>query len=339
MITRTAPGWHTEDWQIELSGAVRSVESLWQLLDLPVDSLPAALAAHRDFPVRVPRAFLAKIEKGNPDDPLLKQILPVAAETHSVAGFVADPLAERNANRQSGLLHKYQSRVLLVLGGTCAINCRYCFRRHFPYEDNRLGPEDLAGIQAYLADQPDVNEVILSGGDPLVTSNARLCALLDLIEAVPHISRLRIHTRLPVVIPQRVDQGLLQRLGQSRLNCVLVTHCNHPQELDTDFDHAMNLLKRQGVTLLNQAVLLRGVNDSVATQVALSERLFAAGVLPYYLHLLDPVAGAHHFDVPESEARTLMQAVHAALPGFLIPRLVREVPGQPGKSLIDLHLA
>lgn len=339
MITRTAPGWHTEDWQIELSGAVRSVESLWQLLELPKESLPAALAAHRDFPVRVPQAFLARIEKGNPDDPLLKQILPVAAETARVSGFIADPLAEHSANRTSGLLHKYQSRVLLVLGGTCAINCRYCFRRHFPYEDNRLGPDDLARIHAYLLDQPDVNEVILSGGDPLVTSNARLSALLDRIEAIPHLTRLRIHTRLPVVIPRRVDQGLLQRLEASRLQCVLVTHCNHPRELDADFDTAMHLLKQRGVTLLNQAVLLRGVNDSAAVQIALAERLFRAGVLPYYLHLLDPVAGAHHFDVPEDRARTLLHAVHAALPGYLIPRLVREVPGQPGKSPIDLHLS
>lgn len=338
MITRTAPGWHTEDWQIALSGAIRTVEALWQALELPLDSLPAALAAHRDFPVRVPLPFLAKIEKGNPDDPLLRQVLPVGAETQATAGFIADPLGERDANHSSGLLHKYRSRVLLVLSGTCAINCRYCFRRHFPYEDNRLGTDEFAAIQAYLQARPEVNEVILSGGDPLVISNVRLGQLLQVIESVPHITRLRIHTRLPVVIPQRVDQGLLQQLGESRLKCVLVTHSNHPNELDRDFDLAMNLLQRQGVTLLNQAVLLRGVNDCATIQAALAERLFQAGVLPYYLHLLDPVAGAHHFDVPETEARALMQALQRVLPGFLIPRLVREVPGQPGKTPIDLHL-
>lgn len=339
MITRTATGWHTEDWQIELSGAVRSVEALWQALELPLEQMPAALAAHQDFPVRVPRPFLARIEKGNPHDPLLRQILPVAAETLPATGFVADPLGEAQARRTTGLLHKYQSRVLLVLSGTCAINCRYCFRRHFPYEDNRLGSDELNQIAAYLAAHPEVNEVILSGGDPLVTSNLRLTQLVQVIESVPSVTRLRIHTRLPVVIPRRVDQGLLQCLTETRLHTVLVTHSNHPQELGDEFDLAMRQLKNQGVTLLNQAVLLRGVNDTAATQVALSERLFTAGVLPYYLHLLDPVAGAHHFDVPEAEARTLMQAVHTALPGFLVPRLVREVAGQPGKSLIDLQLA
>lgn len=339
MITRTATGWHTEDWQIELSGAVRTVEDLWHALELPLEQLPAALAAHKDFPVRVPRPFLARIEKGNPHDPLLRQILPVAAETLPAAGFVADPLGEAQARRTAGLLHKYQSRVLLVLSGTCAINCRYCFRRHFPYEDNRLGSDELNQIAAYLASHPEVNEVILSGGDPLVTSNLRLEQLVRVIESVPSVTRLRIHTRLPVVIPRRVDQGLLHCLADTRLQTVLVTHSNHAQELGDEFDLAMNLLKSQGVTLLNQAVLLRGVNDDATTLVALSERLFSAGVLPYYLHLLDPVAGAHHFDVPEAEARTLMQAVHTALPGFLVPRLVREVAGQPGKSLIDLQLA
>lgn len=339
MITRTASGWHTEDWQIELSGAVRTVEALWQALDLPLDQMPAALAAHRDFPVRVPPSFLARIERGNPHDPLLRQILPVATETQSVSGFSADPLGEAQARRASGLLHKYQSRVLLVLSGTCAINCRYCFRRHFPYEDNRLGSEELDRISTYLAAHPEVNEVILSGGDPLVTSNLRLHQLIQALESVPTVQRLRIHSRLPVVIPRRVDQGLLQSLTETRLQTVLVTHSNHPQELGEEFDIAMGLLKNQGVTLLNQAVLLRGINDQAGILAALSERLFAAGVLPYYLHLLDPVAGAHHFDVPEAEARTLMQAVHAALPGFLVPRLVREVAGQPGKSPIDLHLS
>ncbi len=339
MITRTAPGWHTEDWQIELSGAIRTVEALWQALALPPELMPAALAAHKDFPVRVPRPFLERIEKGNLDDPLLRQILPVAPEVVPVEGFVVDPLAEAQARRSSGLLHKYQSRVLLVMSGTCAVNCRYCFRRHFPYEDNRLDAEAFSQIEAYLQAHPEVNEVILSGGDSLVISNLRLSQLLQVIESVPSVTRLRIHTRLPVVIPQRIDQGLLQCLGDSRLKAVLVTHSNHANELGEDFDLAMNLLQRQGVTLLNQAVLLRGVNDSVAALATLSERLFMAGVLPYYLHLLDPVAGAHHFDVPEPEARHLMQSLHSLLPGFLIPRLVRELPGRSGKTLVDLHLS
>jgi len=339
MITRTAPSWHTEDWQILLSGSIRCPETLWKRLNLPLDTLPAALKAHHDFPLRVPEPYLDKIEPGNPDDPLLKQVLPVAQETQPRPGFVADPLGERLANPSSGLLHKYQSRVLLILSGACAINCRYCFRRHFPYADNRLSSQEFADIQAYLEAHPEVNEVILSGGDPLVVSNARLATLLKIIENIPTISRLRIHTRLPVVIPQRIDAGLLEVLGNSRLNRVLVTHSNHPQELDEVFDQAMGALRQAGVHLLNQAVLLNGINDQADVQAALSERLFQAGVLPYYLHLLDPVAGAHHFDVPEKSAQKMMAELHRRLPGFLIPRLVREISGKSGKTLIDLHLS
>lgn len=339
MITRTAPSWHTEDWQILLSGSIRCPETLWQRLELPLDSLPAGLQGHQAFPLRVPEPYLAKIQPGNLSDPLLLQVLPVAAESDAVAGFVADPLGERLTNPQSGLLHKYQSRVLLVLSGACAINCRYCFRRHFPYEDNRLSNAEFAQVETYLRLHPEVNEVILSGGDPLVVSNARISNLLNILENIPSVKRLRIHTRVPVVIPQRIDQGLLAALGNSRLTTILVTHSNHPQELDAVFDAAMGALRLAGVHLLNQAVLLRGVNDDAEVLVALSERLFQSGVLPYYLHLLDPVAGAHHFDVEEEAARELMSQLHRRLPGFLIPRLVREISGKPGKTLIDLHLS
>lgn len=339
MITRTAPSWHTEDWQILLSGSIRCPEALWKRLELPLDSLPAGLKGHQAFPLRVPEPYLDKIQPGRLDDPLLRQVLPVAAETDSVPGFVADPLRERSSNPQSGLLHKYQSRVLLVLSGACAVNCRYCFRRHFPYEDNRLSSAEFSQIEAYLREHPEVNEVILSGGDPLVVSNARLANLLNIVESVPSVRRLRIHTRLPVVIPQRIDAGLLDILGNTRLDTVLVTHSNHPLELDGVFDAAMGALRQAGVHLLNQAVLLRGVNDDAQVLMELSERLFHSGTLPYYLHLLDPVAGAHHFDVPETEARALMAHLHQSLPGFLIPRLVREISGKPGKTLIDLHLS
>ena len=339
MITRTAPTWHTEDWQFLLSGSIRCPETLWQRLQLPLHSLPAGLQGHNAFALRVPEPYLAKIEVGNPDDPLLRQVLPVQAETQPRDGFIADPLGERQVNPQGGLLHKYHSRVLLVLSGACAINCRYCFRRHFPYEDNRLSSREFDQVAAYLQAHPEVNEVILSGGDPLVVSNGRLDKLLKTIEQVPTVKRLRIHTRLPVVIPQRVDAGLLDCLGNTRLDSVLVTHSNHPRELDGLFDQAMAALRQAGVHLLNQAVLLRGVNDTAEILTNLSERLFQAGVLPYYLHLLDPVAGAHHFDVPEQEARQLMCALHRHLPGFLIPRLVREISGKSGKTLIDLHLS
>lgn len=339
MITRTAPSWHTEDWQILLSGSIRCPETLWKRLNLPLDTLPAALKGHGDFPLRVPEPYLDKVEPGNPDDPLLKQVLPVAEESVMQPGFVADPLGERLTNPSSGLLHKYKSRVLLVLSGACAINCRYCFRRHFPYSDNRLSSQEFSEIQQYLEAHPEVNEVILSGGDPLAVSNARISNLLNMLENIPSVTRLRIHTRLPVVIPQRIDAGLLELLGNTRLQCVLVTHSNHPRELDEVFDGAMGALRQAGVHLLNQAVLLRGVNDDGAVLVALSERLFQAGVLPYYLHLLDPVAGAHHFDVHENSARQIMATLHRELPGFLIPRLVREISGRSGKTLIDLHLS
>ena len=339
MITRTASSWHTEDWQIALSNSIRTLDALCEALGLPAEMVSEGMGGERDFPVRVPLGYLAKIKKGDLDDPLLKQVLPLGAEKVAQPGFVADPLAEQSSNPQTGLLHKYQSRVLLVLGGACAINCRYCFRRHFPYEDNQLSGQELFRIQTYLMEHPEVNEVVLSGGDPLLQNNARLAKLLKIIEAVPSITRVRIHTRLPVVIPQRIDQGLIALLGDSKLKVLLVTHVNHAQELDEDFDLAMGYLKAAGVTLLNQSVLLHAVNNDAQTLAQLSERLFQADVLPYYLHLLDPVAGAHHFDVPQGQARELMYKLQGLLPGFLIPRLVREIPGKSGKTLIDLHLS
>lgn len=339
MITRTASSWHTEDWQIALSGSIRTLESLYQYLGLPLLELSGPLAAHGQFPVRVPKGFLQKIVKGDPKDPLLLQILPKLDEMQDQAGYVVDPLQEKASNPQAGLLHKYQSRVLLVLSGACGINCRYCFRRHFPYGENQLSEQQLQTIHSYLVKHTEVNEVILSGGDPLLVGNARLAKLLNIIESIPHVSRLRIHSRMPVVIPQRVDQGLLSVFADSRLNLVLVTHVNHAQELDAEFNLAMGELRRVGLTLLNQSVLLRGVNDQANVLAELSERLFTAQVLPYYLHLLDPVAGAAHFDVPETEGRTIMAQLHGVLPGFLIPRLVKEIPGKPGKTLIDLHLS
>ncbi len=339
MITRTAPSWQTEDWQNALSSTIRTPEALWQALQLPAEQLAEIVAAHGSFPVRVPLTYLNKIKRGDPLDPLLLQILPRGEELQLAAGFVADPLEEQNVNPVAGLLHKYRSRVLLVLSGACAINCRYCFRRHFPYQDNGLGQHQLEQIKAYLQLNPDVNEVILSGGDPLAVSNSRLADVFAMLSSVPHIRRIRIHTRLPVVIPQRIDAGLTRILNESPLPVVLVTHSNHPRELDQDFDRAMDALKRSGVTLLNQSVMLRDVNDSVAVLEALSERLFSAGVLPYYLHLLDSVAGAHHFGVAEEEAVKLMHGLQGRLPGFLLPRLVREEPGKSSKTLIDLNLS
>lgn len=336
MITRTAAGWQTEDWQIQLSSTISNVEMLLQRLNLPLEAMPQRLQAAKNFPLKVPEAFVAKMQPGDPNDPLLLQVLPKGAEMMVQPGFVADPLAEQVANSQQGMLHKYKNRVLVILSGSCAINCRYCFRRHFDYADNRLSSRDFEAIFAYLASNPEINEVILSGGDPLVVSNSRLQKFMLGLESIAHIKRLRIHTRVPVVIPERVDQGLLTCLGNTRLRTILVVHSNHAQELDCRFGDAMALLKAVGVTLLNQSVLLKGVNDNLQALVNLSERLFDFGVQPYYLHLLDPVAGSAHFDVSEADAVALMRSLIAEVSGYMVPKLVREVAGERSKTPISL---
>jgi EF-P beta-lysylation protein EpmB len=325
-----------DDWQQLLSHTIDDPAELLRLLELPDALLAEALAAAGDFPLRLPKPYLNRIRKGDPDDPLLRQVLPLGAERLHVPGYVTDPLAEMAANHHDGLIHKYKGRVLLILTGACAINCRYCFRRHFPYDDNRLGPEQWQQVLEYLRQQPQVNEVIFSGGDPLATSDKRLARMIRDLADIPHLSRIRVHSRLPVVIPQRVTDSLIDALTGTRLQPVMVLHANHANEIDAEVDLAVNRLKRAGVTMLNQSVLLRGVNDSVEALQALSERLFAAGVLPYYLFVLDAVAGAAHFDVSDNEAKALMQALQAELPGFLLPRLAREIPGRPSKTLLAL---
>lgn len=335
MITRSAASWHTEDWQRQLSNVITTVEELWLLLDLPAELLPGARAASRQFPLRVPRAYVAKMQKGRADDPLLRQVLPLGEELSPPAGFVADPLAERSSNPHQGLLHKYASRVLVIAGSACAVHCRYCFRRHFPYEDNQLSQHQFDDLLRYIHQHPEINEVILSGGDPLVTSNARLQRWVEALDALPQLKRLRIHTRTPVVIPERIDSGLLQLLENSRLQIVMVVHSNHAQEIDATFSQAMTYLKAANVTVLNQSVLLKGVNDSVDSQVALSEALFSAGVLPYYLHLLDRVAGAQGFALSDDDAFSLYRGMAARLPGFLLPKLAREIPGAPAKQVLS----
>lgn len=334
MITRSAVTWHTEDWQRQLSSVVSSVDELWQLLELPVEALPGAHLAASQFPLRVPRAFVARMRKGDLHDPLLRQVLPLGNELAPLAGFVADPLAERSSNPHQGLLHKYASRVLVIAGSACAVHCRYCFRRHFPYQDNQLTQAQFDAVVAYIADHPEVNEVILSGGDPLVTSNGRLQRWIEGLEALPQLKRLRLHTRTPVVIPERIDNGLLGLLRQTRLRTIVVVHCNHAQEIDSSFAEAMACLREVSATVLNQAVLLKGVNDSIEAQVALSETLFEAGVLPYYLHLLDQVAGGHAFQIDDADAFAIYRGMAARLPGFLLPRLTREVPGAPAKQVL-----
>lgn len=340
MITRTPIAVHREaatpfergDWQRQLREAIRDPVELCRRLRLDPSLLPGARTGHGLFPVRVPAAYLERIRPGDPADPLLRQVLPLDAEANAVRGFVDDPLAEREHTPRPGLIHKYPGRVLLIASPTCAINCRYCFRRHFPYADNAPSMREWEKTLDYLRSDGSIQEVIFSGGDPLASPDRRLAALVERLDAIAHLKRLRIHTRLPVVIPDRVDDDLLGWLTATRLQTVMVLHINHAREIDEAVIAACARLKGAGVTLLNQSVLLRGINDDVESLAALSERLFEAGILPYYLHVLDPVAGAAHFDVPDAEARELVEALRQRIAGFLLPRLVREVPGEHSKT-------
>jgi EF-P beta-lysylation protein EpmB len=332
---------HNEEprWQKILAGAVTTPGKLCERLALPESLIAGMEPGHRHFPIRVPEPYLSRIEPGNPRDPLLRQVMPEPAESEPAPGYVTDPLSEfadASASADGGLIHKYQSRALLVVTGACAINCRYCFRRHFPYGDHQLGGSGWEHPLAQLAADERINEVIFSGGDPLATNDRVLGRLAGEVERIPHIKRLRLHTRLPVVIPQRVDSKLLAWLGNTRLQTILVVHVNHPAEIDGDVKEAMEQLKNSGVLLLNQTVLLRGINDDAYTLERLSEALFDAGVLPYYLHAFDPVAGAAHYDPGDERARELARELLTRLPGFLVPRLVREIPGEGSKRPLDL---
>ena len=323
------------DWQLELARAFTDPRALLRHLGLPPDE--PDLPASDLFPLRAPRPYVARIRPGDRDDPLLLQVLPRAEELAPAPGFTRDPLAEHRG-ALPGLLHKYRGRALVVLRGACAVHCRYCFRRHFPYDEHAVSTATLARLAEHVAADPTIREVILSGGDPLMARDDALAAAVSAFAAIDRVIRLRIHTRLPVVIPSRVTPALVDLLAGTRLQAVVVLHINHPREIDDAVADACARLRAAGVTLLNQSVLLRGVNDRVDALAALSERLFAAGVLPYYLHLLDRVEGAAHFEVDEARARALMAGLHAELPGFLVPRLVREVAGAASKTPIDLHL-
>ena len=329
MIPVTAQRKNVPSWQQELRHAVRDADELCRLLGLDTaDVLPDGAG----FPVRVPRAFVARMHPGDPHDPLLRQVLPLREEALEVPGFGPDPVGDQAAMALPGLLHKYHGRVLLTVTGACAIHCRYCFRREFPYAE--ANPRRDHGFPAlgHIRDDPSIHEVILSGGDPLSLSDPALAGLVSQLEAIDHVDTVRLHTRLPVVLPSRVNADLLDWLRATSLHKVLVIHANHPREIDADVASALRDLAGTGAVLLNQAVLLRGVNDCSETLCELSQRLFAVGVLPYYLHVLDSVRGAAHFRVPDTEAATLVAAAAARLPGYLVPRLVREEPGQPGKT-------
>lgn len=313
--------------------AVRDLAELRRLLDLP----PAVGAACDNFPLFVPRPYLGRIRRGDPRDPLLAQVLPTPEEYAPAAGFVADPVGDAPAQRAGGLLHKYAGRVLLVTTGACAVHCRYCFRRHFPYGG---GPRSLAAWAPaldYIAGDESVREVILSGGDPLSVADALLAELAGRIARIEHVQRLRVHTRLPIMIPQRVTPELLDWLRGTRLTPVMVVHVNHPAELDDSVAAALAAVVDAGVPVLNQAVLLAGVNDAADVLVELSNRLVDLRVMPYYLHQLDRVAGAAHFEVPVQRGRELMECLRARLPGYAVPRYVLEVAGAANKVPLEMH--
>lgn len=331
-MLRTLPLLNSLTWQEQLADLVTDPRELLRLLELTETDVPWSEEALKAFPLRVPRPYLARMRKRDPRDPLLLQVLPQPHENAMLPGYTTDPLGESLVNNSSGLLHKYAGRVLLITTQSCAIHCRYCFRRHFPYADNRPGREQWQTSFRYIADNPDISEVILSGGDPLAVSNTYLAWLVENLLAIPHVTRLRLHTRLPIMLPSRIDAALLKLLTPGRQQIVMVLHANHANEMDADVDEACARLREVGIHLLNQSVLLNGVNADADTLCALSERLFAASVLPYYLHMPDKVQGTSHFDVSETQARALLAQMQARLPGYLVPRLVREESGMPGKT-------
>ena len=333
MITRSSPRLElqSEPWQHDLAAAVTDPAELLGLLDLDPAALPELQSAVTDFALRVPRYFVNLMRRGDPHDPLLAQVLPLAAEQLSVAGYRQDPVGDMHASHNHGVLKKYHGRALMITTGACAIHCRYCFRRHFPYTEQSLLGHRAEAMET-LRGLPDTEELILSGGDPLCLSDRRLGDLLEQTRNLPGLRRLRIHSRLPVVLPQRVTDRLVTLLSEQHLRTVLVIHANHPNEITPELERAVQGLAGAGITLLNQSVLLKSVNDDADTLAELSDVLFGIGVMPYYLHLLDPVDGAAHFAVPLQRAQALQEQLRLRLPGYLVPRMVRELPGEPYKT-------
>lgn len=346
MITATAPSNQLLDdksalaalphWQSMLAQAITDPRELLEVLHIPDSWLPAASEAARRFPLRVPRGFVSRMQRGNPRDPLLLQVLPLGLELEQKPGFITDPVGDMFSKVAAGVLHKYEGRALLIATGACAVHCRYCFRQHFPYSDELASGSQWSEALAAIRGDHSIGEIILSGGDPLTLNDRRLKQLTDALRAMPHVKRLRIHTRQPVVLPERVDAGLLDWLNSVSLQKVMVIHANHPQELDASVAAACARLRDANVTLLNQSVLLKDINDSAEVLARLSETLLTAGVLPYYLHMLDRVQGAAHFEVNEATATDLMRQLLVRLPGYLVPRLVREIPGRTSKTPVAL---
>ncbi len=319
-------------WQELWRDAVRDPRELLGMVGLQQLGGALSAAAAAQFPLRVPRGFVAKMRHGDPADPLLRQVLPILDEERIAPGFNLDAVGDSAARGAAGVIHKYDGRSLLIATGSCAVHCRYCFRRHFPYAEETAASSNWNVALDYLRADASIEEVLLSGGDPLALSTLKLAEFTAALAQIGHVRRLRIHTRLPVVLPERVDAELLDWLRRLPQQVVIVIHANHANEFDADVDAALASLRAAGVTLLNQSVLLRGVNDDADTLATLSRRMFEAGVLPYYLHQLDRVTGVAHFEVGDDEARLLHAALIAGLPGYLVPRLVREIAGESGKT-------
>ena len=321
-------------WQMALTGAFTRPADLLDFLRLS-PTLPALrLAEMRDFPLRVPRGFAERMQKGNPRDPLFLQVWPSPREGEAARDFVIDAVGDLAKLKAGGIIHKYHGRALVIATGACAVNCRYCFRRHFPYGETRASRNHWRAMLAELAADDSIEEVILSGGDPLSLTDDKLAELAQGLDEIPHLKRLRLHTRQPIVLPERVNEDLLDWLTATRLKPVVVLHANHANEIDGPVAEATARLRAAGIPLLNQAVLLAGVNDTLDVLKSLSERLFEVGVLPYYLHLLDRVQGAAHFEVDEAAGKALVRELAGHLPGYLVPRLVREIAGKPAKTWI-----
>lgn len=320
-----------EQWKLELSNAITSPIELLSLLKLD-KSFSGNIINTPQFKLRVPHHFVRKMQSGNCNDPLLRQVIPLTSENET-SGFL-DPVGDMQAMPTPGLHHKYHGRALMITTGACAIHCRYCFRRHYPYEQANTNQVNLANTLEYLKAHNEIKEVILSGGDPLVMDDQKIAGIIHSLEQVSHLKWLRIHTRLPVVLPSRITKKLISILQNSRFRTTMVIHCNHENELGEDEASIFQQMQQAGITLLNQSVLLNGVNDDAYTLIRLSEKLYEYGVLPYYLHCFDPVQGAMHFDVNLEKATSIMTEMRNHLPGFLVPKLVKEEQGKPSKTVI-----
>jgi len=331
-ITQSPKPKQSEPWQQALKNLITDPESLLKSLNLTLSELSWQIDKH--FPLRVSQSFAQKMQKSNPKDPLLRQVLSTKEESLLTNGFVSDPLKETEKNPIPGLLHKFKNRVLLTVTQACPVHCRYCFRRHFPYADNQLNKKHWPQIKQYLTQHTCIHEVVLSGGDPLMLTDVHLAHLLEMLSSIPHIKMIRFHTRMPVMIPERINTSLLNILKNQPQKLVMVYHINHANEICDGITRGVEQLKNIDCTVLNQSVLLKEVNDSIETLTQLCWSLFQSGILPYYIHLLDSVSGAQHFDVPVEKAKILEQALMAELPGYCVPKFVKEIPGKPSKILL-----